>query len=483
MQTLCRLICPVILLFVLSTSTPARATTAASFHLAETLGWGWGQALEWYDNDTLHVATTYALWTFHGDLISRPQQPLQRLGFVPTTSAISPDGAHFTATDGEGHIYRWRDDDVWQMHTIPFTASQLAVDDDGRVLVLERSETTWYLHDLETALTGGEPLLAIDRGIGHETFAYDHGRTRLARLANDGQVSVWDIEAGQRIFSEVLREPVRYEIRSGIAFSPDGDLLAVPDAGNIVRVWDLSHDFPVVSAEHHFLHDMYFGSVERLGWSPDGETIVVIGSLLHTGARGGLAFWSLVDGDVIFRDDVPGFVSHLAFSPDSTRVATLDWGGHLSIFDLKKGQLRHRLHGFSRVPNHMSLSFDEQSVIIVQRPRVYRWEIATGSSGSIVVDDALDPREAHLTQPLPDGDLIVVRHAPDAMRDNVERWTLGADGEYGLSEMNLLQEFEWEYGWMDDDVALFGDTLISVSASPNRLYFIDLITGDRKSVV
>jgi WD40 repeat protein len=65
---------------------------------------------------------------------------------------------------------------------------------------------------------------------------------------------------------------VSHRTEGPLSWSPDGTLLASPQSGSQVDLWDATTNRPVVSYHTPDIHE-----IKALGWSPDGKLLVASG--------------------------------------------------------------------------------------------------------------------------------------------------------------------------------------------------------------
>ena len=188
--------------------------------------------------------------------------------------ALSPDGK-FVAIH--------RKHDVFQLWALPdfqtplltlegqqvFVGHNVAFSPDSQTVVFPSSRQTVTLWNVTANQRLGEldltPPVVFKTAHGrfaHLGLAFSPGGDRIAIVAA-GQVTIWNVNT-RTIVQKI--GPVGLEIRS-VAFSPDGNLLALPTEETAIGVWDLEKNDKVASFEGHTAF------VDTVAFSPDGKTL------------------------------------------------------------------------------------------------------------------------------------------------------------------------------------------------------------------
>lgn len=187
---------------------------------------------------------------------------------------------------------------------------------------------------------------------------------RLACATADGQIVVWDAQAGTLLKQWNAKQSADVLL----AFAPDSKTLV--SASNVVRIWDteraveiarlptqanhvvlalaFSPDGKTLGLGHHGgeinLWDVkgkksagafrYAGALQAIAWSPDGKKLAAAG-----GAK--VLVWDVSTGDLVKSFDVkegpvtfPILVASLAFGPDSKTLAAGGWDSIIRIYNL-----------------------------------------------------------------------------------------------------------------------------------------------------
>ena len=156
----------------------------------------------------------------------------------------------------------------------------------------------------------------------------------LATAADDGYVRLWNPVTGSPV-----GKPLPADIGSTgggcpVAFSPDGELLATAGDDGYVRLWNPVTGSPVgkpLPADHDGPNDPN-GGVSGVAFSPDGKL------LASADANGFVRLWNPVTGSPVGKplpaDSGSGDgVNEVLFSPDGKLLATADANGYVRLWN------------------------------------------------------------------------------------------------------------------------------------------------------
>jgi WD40 repeat protein/serine/threonine protein kinase len=304
-------------------------------------------------------------------------------GYAGRPLAFSPDSqliAFYAYQRAVVHVWDLAlDREVAQLRQ-PVRPVRMVFSRDGRRLVIagERSVRIWSLPHTEEKLV----LRGHARGVPGVAFSPD-GRL-LASASKDRTVKIWNSLTGQ-----LDKELTGFAgVVQAVAFSADGRLLATGDWASGLQIWDVK-TWNVLTVVQHNLGSQLWATP----FAPNGN-------FFAAGGDGGVTIWRMETGG-----GDPGapprlllqpiahpsnrYTCSLCFSPDSKLVAwglnsTLinrpDLNGAIHLWDLVHSQ---KLPApVSRLENHaraLSFSPDSRHLVFVNQQRaIEAWNVATG---------------------------------------------------------------------------------------------------------
>ena len=175
----------------------------------------------------------------------------------------------------------------------------------------------------------GHPVSKVYRINGSAVFS--PSGDRLATTDPDGRVvRLWHVTADRPVGRPLLiRTPGEASPVHDVAFSPSGKLLATAAADGKVQLWD-----PATGHSVGAPLQIRSSDVDGVAFSPDGTIMAAVDG--H-----GLWLWHLVSGrpaGAPLRASAPGGISYAAFSPDGKLLATNNGNGTMWLWNPATGR-------------------------------------------------------------------------------------------------------------------------------------------------
>lgn len=202
---------------------------------------------------------------------------------------------------------------------------------------------------------------------------YSPDGTLFATCGGD-DAKIWRSSDGQlqrTLVADLLPFPSSNSVR-GVAFSPDGQVLATASWDSEVRLWNVADGTLIrtITDSGNFLN--------AVAISPDGQFVCAAG-----GSVGTIRMWSIATGALVrsFTGHTD-WVNDLAFSPDGQRLASASSDDRIRVWNTGTGsQVWSAVaHDFSVV----SVDYSPDGLVLgsaggVSQPRVKTWDAATGT--------------------------------------------------------------------------------------------------------
>jgi len=213
----------------------------------------------------------------------------------------------------------------------------------------------------------------IGRFSGDSNYlAFSPDGDRLAVSHEMGELCLYDVVAGKQLWSWDTHSEKAHPQLAGVAFSPDGKVLAVAAGDDTVRLCEtaaakevsrlkakasglvFAPDGKTLASFHYMgktvsLWEPATGkllqtlehpnTVYAVAFSPDGLSLAV-----HPSADK-VFLWDVARGKLIRQVDAPGVGDPIRFSPDGKTLLTAQW-----LFDLATGKETRRFDGLSGGP-------------------------------------------------------------------------------------------------------------------------------------
>ncbi|QDV36995.1 protein kinase domain-containing protein [Tautonia plasticadhaerens] len=181
----------------------------------------------------------------------------------------------------------------------------------------------WEWYYLYERCRRGLETPRIDHGVPLWAVAYSPDGSTLALADADGVATLYDADTRRRL--HIIDAHASW--MQGMAFSPDGGLLATGTEDRTIRFW-------AVEAGTLAKGPMTTGDVESFAFSPDGKRLAVIG-------HGGLGIWD-VDAEVLLSPpDGPGWlegVHAVMYAPGGAVLAAAQGAHSVALLDANSGE-------------------------------------------------------------------------------------------------------------------------------------------------
>ncbi|HQF14927.1 MAG TPA: protein kinase [Thermogutta sp.] len=300
-----------------------------------------------------------------------------------TTRAMawSPDGKHLATVEGT----LWRDSSLslWDVPTRNrlISAKQNGLSDDwlfftrdGKWLISVVRERMVEIRDAQT-LSVRRVIATLPAPISAMTLSPD-GQSLLAGDRR-GRIFRWNTVTW--LENEIEQMALRNTYATLLLFTPQGDRLLVGTADGRLILWDVPRLRPLASTNLD-------GGPAAAAFDPLGRWLAVVGrispaiQLLELSTLERVAIW----------DETPGFISHLAFSPDgqallSATPAEMAAGRvELRVWNVASG----RCHAvFPELAGPILFAPDGQSFLSLDRTRQVRiWNISTQAASELLTN-------------------------------------------------------------------------------------------------
>ena len=249
------------------------------------------------------------------DLGKPKAPPIELIGHQAGLYAVafSPKGDLLVSADVNGVLGIWNVEHDYELQMFTEETNwiwSIAFSPDGKHLVSAHEKEKAQLWDIEN----GEQITELSSNLPRDVTKYKGDDRQIQRKLRRLEKS-----------SEDKRTP------KAIAFSPDGDLIAGDVLGEI-RLWDTT------TYEIRMVICLPFGCgrAEALTFSPCGRYLVSGASWLPGTDKVSIRLWEVTTGENIATFwSHPTDIQSLAFSPDSTLLASASYDGTILLWDMK----------------------------------------------------------------------------------------------------------------------------------------------------
>jgi WD40 repeat protein len=257
--------------------------------------------------------------------------------------SFSLDGKRLTGWDHSPAVKVWDAKTGNALLTLPMLRrplfAQVAFSPDGHTLgTLGLSGTKDQPGVLVWDARTGKRVAALRDDDPPVSFAYTADGKRLATGGVYGTVTIWEMATGAAVLiagRDKEREATSLRGLLSVAFSRDGKRIATAGGRGMVRVW------LVPSGKKSWEGQGHKPYAARVTFSPDSKKLASAGFNGPLGpsfrAEGEVVIWNAADGakERVLRFAKGEAAYGLAWSPDSTRLATAHGDGTVKVWPVK----------------------------------------------------------------------------------------------------------------------------------------------------
>jgi len=378
----------------------------------------------------------------YGDLL--PPGALARLGTIRfrhcgviQSVVYSPDGKILASTSPGAGMCLWDAASGRLLREFPKPSLVLCVafSPDGKTLALPGGLDGGFgglrLVDLATGKERRRLLAERNNANSVEGIAFSPDGSILAASTFDKTVHLWDVATGKE-----LRKLVGHtdDVRP-VAFSPDGKTLASGSEDKTVRLWDMA-----TGKERRCLTGHQEGC-HSVAFSPDGKT------LASASEDATIRLWDPATGKerLLLRGSATPFMA-LAFAPDGKTLAASHGKQNICLWDVATGKAVRQWRAHPGMPP-MSLAFAPDGKTLASCAHadsaVRLWDPATGKE----------------------------RHPTDGHNFSVSQLAFAPDGKAlcsGGREDGMICRWDLATGTLQSRFTANADGLAATAFSPDR---------------
>jgi WD40 repeat protein len=195
-------------------------------------------------------------------------------------------------------------------------------------------------------------------------LAFSPDGKMIASGSQKNTIRLWDVETGQEL--KVLTGHTSAVV--GLCFSPDGKTLASSSWDRTIRLWDVAGGNEVRRIDGHQ------GGVNSITFSADGK------KLLSASGDGTARIWDAAGGNELQQlQGHEGAVETASFSRDGKRIATGGQDNTARLWDAATGKELHKLEGHGSRVRGAAFSPDGKRLFTAGWDTTGRlWDVETG---------------------------------------------------------------------------------------------------------
>lgn len=234
----------------------------------------------------------------------------------------------------------------------------------------------YYLWQLSHA-----ELLTLHHGSPVTFIALSPDGTKLAAQSSFGDVTLWDVVTGRQLFA------IENKRGSGIAFSPDGKLLAFGNDHNdkgVVKLWDVAAKREADTLRGHAQH------LDVVVFSPDGQKMATARRDKNT-----VKIWEVATGKELATCEghKSYYVALISFSQDGKMLATWSYDQPVMLWEVSTGRVLKIFQDQPERVRSVAFSPDGYRIAAGYNSAIARiWNIDTG-----VVESTMTGHSASIT--------------------------------------------------------------------------------------
>ncbi len=287
------------------------------------------------DGTQLAVATTIGIWLYDAKTYQEIDllRETEKSSYNQRGIAFSLDGSTLAATKGSfGGIKLW---DIangtikkeLRDSTISLSADNVLFSPDGTTLASYKYK---YLNLWDVVTGKNRKFEKHTDFVGGIAFSPD-GKI-LASCSKDQTIILWEVATGS--VKHTLKGHTDFV--TSVSISPDGKTLASGSVDNAIRFWDIETGTPVKTFKESEVN------VTQISFSPNGQFILSWGE-----ADSKILLWDINTGKYKQIDDQRYRRIDVCFSSDGSMIAAADQDYTIDFFDTVTGEHKKRIVGNS----------------------------------------------------------------------------------------------------------------------------------------